>query len=53
MALGIVGAMLGGWLGRAAGWYGPNDGAGFLMSILGAILLLFVYRMAIGGRTRA
>ena len=52
MLLGIVGALLGGWIGRAAGWYGPTDSAGFLMSFLGAILLLFIYRMAIGGRTR-
>jgi uncharacterized membrane protein YeaQ/YmgE (transglycosylase-associated protein family) len=49
MALGIAGALIGGWIGRAAGWYGPNDGAGFLMSMIGAILLLVVYRMAIGG----
>ena len=46
--LGIAGAMVGGFLGRAAGWYGPNDAAGFLMSILGAIVLLFLYRMARG-----
>jgi uncharacterized membrane protein YeaQ/YmgE (transglycosylase-associated protein family) len=52
MALGIVGALLGGWVGRAVGWYGPNDAAGFIMSIFGAILLLFVYRMMVGGRTR-
>ena len=50
MALGIAGALIGGWIGRAAGWYGPNDGAGFVMSLLGAVLLLVIYRMAIGGR---
>jgi uncharacterized membrane protein YeaQ/YmgE (transglycosylase-associated protein family) len=44
MALGIAGALLGGFLGRAVGWYGPNDGAGFFMSVLGAIVLLFLYR---------
>jgi uncharacterized membrane protein YeaQ/YmgE (transglycosylase-associated protein family) len=49
MALGIAGALIGGWIGRAAGWYGPNDGAGFLMSLVGAVLLLVIYRMAIGG----
>lgn len=42
--LGIAGAVVAGFLGRAAGWYGPNDAAGFVMSTLGAILLLFVYR---------
>ena len=52
MALGIAGALLGGFLGRAIGWYGPNDAAGFLMSLVGAVLLLFIYRMAVGGRTR-
>jgi uncharacterized membrane protein YeaQ/YmgE (transglycosylase-associated protein family) len=52
MALGIAGALLGGFLGRSLGWYGENDGAGFLMSLLGAILLLFVYRMMVGRRQR-
>jgi uncharacterized membrane protein YeaQ/YmgE (transglycosylase-associated protein family) len=50
MLLGIAGALLGGFIGRALGWYGPNDGAGFLMSFLGAILLLWIYRMAVGRR---
>ena len=45
MALGIVGAVLGGWIGRVMGLYGPNDAAGFLMSLLGAVLLLVVYRL--------
>ena len=45
MALGIAGALLGGFLGRALGWYGPNEPAGFLMSLLGAVLLLGLYRM--------
>jgi len=43
--LGIAGALLGGFLGRALGWYGPNEGAGYLMSIVGAIILLALYRM--------
>lgn len=51
MALGIAGAVLGGFLGRALGWYGPNDGAGFFMSLLGAILLLWIYRMVVARRT--
>jgi uncharacterized membrane protein YeaQ/YmgE (transglycosylase-associated protein family) len=51
MVLGIVGALLGGWVGQAAGWYGPNEGAGFFMSLLGAILLLFLYRMLFARRT--
>lgn len=45
MALGIVGALLGGYMGRAMGLYGPNEAAGFLMSLLGAVVLLVVYRL--------
>jgi uncharacterized membrane protein YeaQ/YmgE (transglycosylase-associated protein family) len=43
--LGIAGALLGGFIGRTMGFYGPNEGAGWLMSILGAIVLLALYRM--------
>jgi uncharacterized membrane protein YeaQ/YmgE (transglycosylase-associated protein family) len=49
--LGIAGALLGGFVGRAMGLYGPGDTAGFLMSLLGAILLLTLYRV-LGGRRR-
>jgi uncharacterized membrane protein YeaQ/YmgE (transglycosylase-associated protein family) len=52
MLLGIAGALVGGSIGRALGWYGPNDGAGFLMSLLGAIVLLGLYRMVVGRRAR-
>lgn len=48
--IGIVGAVLGGAIGRAMGFYGPQEAAGFMMSVLGAILLLFIYRMVIGRR---
>ena len=51
MLLGIAGALIGGFLGRALGWYGPNDSAGFLMSLLGAVVLLWLYRMMMGRRT--
>jgi uncharacterized membrane protein YeaQ/YmgE (transglycosylase-associated protein family) len=50
MALGIAGTLIGGFVGRALNWYGPNDGAGFLMSLLGAILLLWIYRMMVARR---
>lgn len=43
--LGIVGAMVGGFLGRAVGWYGPNDPAGFVMAVVGAMVLLIGYRL--------
>jgi uncharacterized membrane protein YeaQ/YmgE (transglycosylase-associated protein family) len=45
MLLGIVGAVLGGYIGRAMGLYGPNEAASFLMSLLGAVVLLVVYRL--------
>jgi uncharacterized membrane protein YeaQ/YmgE (transglycosylase-associated protein family) len=51
MLLGIAGALLGGFIGRSLGWYGPNDGAGFFMSLLGAIVLLALYRMLVVRRT--
>lgn len=43
--LGIAGALLGGFIGRAMGFYGENQSAGWIISILGAILLLVLYRM--------
>jgi uncharacterized membrane protein YeaQ/YmgE (transglycosylase-associated protein family) len=49
--LGIAGALLGGFIGRAMGFYGPTEGAGWLMSIGGAILLLVIYRMLVRRRT--
>jgi uncharacterized membrane protein YeaQ/YmgE (transglycosylase-associated protein family) len=48
--LGIAGALLGGFIGRAMGFYGPTEGAGWLMSIGGAILLLVIYRMLVRRR---
>ena len=51
MLLGIVGAVLGGFVGRALGWYGPEDSAGIFMSILGAVVVLLVYRLLVGRRT--
>ena len=43
--LGIVGAFLATYLGQALGWYGPNDGAGFIGAVVGAIILLALYGM--------
>lgn len=42
--LGIAGSVIGGFIGQALGWYGPGQYAGWIVSILGAILLLFIYR---------
>lgn len=45
--LGIVGAVFGGWLGRVLGLYAEGQAAGFLMSVLGAILILVIYRKVV------
>jgi len=45
MLLGIAGAVVAGFIGRLLGMYGPGQSAGFIMSTLGAILLLAVYRL--------
>ena len=51
MLLGIAGAVLGGFVGRALGWYQPGEAAGWVMSFVGAVLLLAIYRMVIGRRS--
>ena len=48
MVLGIIGALLGGFIGRALGMYSANEGAGFIMALIGAVLVLAIYRMSIG-----
>ena len=48
--LGIAGALIGGFLGRAMGFYGPGQSAGWIVSILGAIILLALYRVAVRSR---
>ena len=44
IVLGIIGAVVGGFLGRALGFYAPGEPAGFLMSIVGAVVVLAIYR---------
>ncbi|MES2919976.1 MAG: GlsB/YeaQ/YmgE family stress response membrane protein [Verrucomicrobiota bacterium] len=44
--LGVAGAFVAGFLGRSLGWYQVGDPAGFIASVVGAILLLLVYRLA-------
>jgi len=45
--LGLAGSFVGTWLGRTFGLYSQGEAAGFLMSILGAVLLLWIYRMIV------
>jgi uncharacterized membrane protein YeaQ/YmgE (transglycosylase-associated protein family) len=48
--LGIAGALLGGFLGRSLGLYREDDPVGFIMAIIGSIILLVIYRFAVGRR---
>jgi uncharacterized membrane protein YeaQ/YmgE (transglycosylase-associated protein family) len=51
MLIGVAGALLAGFLGRAMGWYNdPGEGPGIIASIIGAMLLLFLYRLLAGRR---
>jgi uncharacterized membrane protein YeaQ/YmgE (transglycosylase-associated protein family) len=43
MLLGIAGALLAGWIGQAVGWYRPGQSAGFIASLIGALILLAIY----------
>jgi uncharacterized membrane protein YeaQ/YmgE (transglycosylase-associated protein family) len=44
MLIGIAGALVGGFIGQTVGLYRQGDAAGIIMSVIGAVLLLFVYR---------
>lgn len=48
--LGVVGALVAGWLGRQLGWYEGGEGAGFVAAIVGAFLILLIYRLIAGRR---
>jgi uncharacterized membrane protein YeaQ/YmgE (transglycosylase-associated protein family) len=41
--IGIAGAFLATFIGQAVGWYGPNQGAGFITAIVGALIVLFIW----------
>ena len=49
--LGIGGSMAAGFIGQALGWYQAGQGAGWIASVLGAVLLLFVVQKVQGGST--
>jgi len=46
--LGIVGAIFASWLGQRIGWYAPGQNAGFIGAIVGAVLILAIYRAIVG-----
>lgn len=43
MILGIVGAFVATWIGQAVNWYRPGEGAGFIASVIGALIVLWIY----------
>jgi uncharacterized membrane protein YeaQ/YmgE (transglycosylase-associated protein family) len=45
MAIGVAGSLVAGYLGRMLGWYREGEAAGFIMSVIGAMLLLLLYRL--------
>ena len=48
--LGIAGALLAGFLGKSIGWYEQGEAAGFLAAIVGAFIILFIYRLVMRRR---
>lgn len=50
MLLGVAGSFIAGFIGKSLGWYEVGEGPGIIVSVLGAIILLAVYRMAVGRR---
>ena len=53
MLIGIAGSILATYLGQAIGWYRAGQGAGFIMSVVGAIVLLFLYRIIRGSAAKS
>jgi uncharacterized membrane protein YeaQ/YmgE (transglycosylase-associated protein family) len=51
MILGIVGSFVATFLGQAVGLYGPGQGAGFIASVIGALLVLWIYGKVRGGKS--
>ena len=51
IAIGIVGALIGGFLGRLLGIYREGDPVGFIMAVIGSIILLWIYRRTAGPAT--
>ena len=53
MIIGIAGSIIATYFGQAIGWYRAGQGAGFIMSVVGAIVLLFIYRLIKGAAAKA
>ena len=48
--LGIAGALVAGWIGHAIGWYDQDEGAGFVAAVVGAFVILLIYKLVAGRR---
>lgn len=53
MLIGVAGSFIAGFLGRTLGWYSQGEGAGFIASIIGAVILLAGYRLITRRHARA
>ena len=51
--IGVAGAFVAYGIGRAVGWYAEGEAAGFVASVIGAVVLLAIYRMLVGSKVRA
>jgi uncharacterized membrane protein YeaQ/YmgE (transglycosylase-associated protein family) len=51
MLLGVAGAFIATWLGQAIGWYQAGEGAGFIGAVVGAVILLLIYRFVVKRRS--
>ena len=52
MIIGIAGSIIATYIGQAIGWYQAGQGAGFIVSVVGAIVLLFIYRLIKGAAAK-
>lgn len=52
MLIGVAGAFVASFLGQSVGWYSADEPAGFIASVIGAVILLAIYRAATGNRHR-
>lgn len=51
IVLGVVGAFVATFLGQALGWYGPEDGAGFIGAVVGSVIVLLIWGAVAGRRS--
>jgi uncharacterized membrane protein YeaQ/YmgE (transglycosylase-associated protein family) len=52
MLIGVAGSLIATYLGKVVGWYQEGQAAGFIMSVVGAVLLLFIYRLIRGAMSK-